>query len=127
MKISKFLRLVCLLLIVAFAANGVIIPVTKAYAETVSASNGMSNAKVVNEQAKTESTDNEGYTELKEKRTEFLKYYQLESKKYEAVSFGLPVHYFKDGEYKEIDNSLELVTDKNGKQKYVNKSVRISP
>jgi len=76
--------------------------------------NDISKAKKVNEQAKDIPTDNEKFTELTEKRTPYLKYYQLKSKRCEAVSFGLPVHYREDGKYNEIDNSLSLVTDKDG-------------
>lgn len=127
MKTSKLIKFVSFILVVAMAANVLLVPISTAYAEGTIQSqqitlDDMSKAKKVNEKAEYVSTDDEKYTELVDKRTEYLKYYQLESKRYEAVTFGLPVHYFEDGEYKDIDNSLELVIDKNGKEKYVNKA-----
>lgn len=67
-------------------------------------------------------TDDEAYVELVGKREESTKYYLLESKRYEAVKFGVPVHYLDNGAYKDIDNSLILETDKDGNSYYTNKA-----
>lgn len=136
MKISTFFKTVSFILIFALVFSSILVPISTANAQGLEQSqspepqtaspqtafNSISNAQKVNEQAQFESTDNEKYTELIDKRTEYLKYYQLESKRYEAVSFGYPVHYLDNDQLKEIDNSLQLVTDKSGKQKYVNKA-----
>ncbi len=127
MKISKLYKLLCFVLIVALAANIALVPISTAHAQGPVQNQQISLNKItdsikVNEKAEYASTDNEKYTELTDKRTEYLKYYQLESKRYEAVSFGLPVHYLEDGKYQDIDNSLHLVTEKDGKQKYTNKA-----
>lgn len=67
-------------------------------------------------------TDNENFTELTEQRTASSKVYLLESKLTEAVIFGTAVHYLENGKYRDIDNSLQLSTNRAGKQKYVNKA-----
>ena len=67
-------------------------------------------------------TDNEAYTEIINKRDEYTKYFLLDSKRYEAVMYGVPVHYLEDGEFKDIDNSLSLASDKKGKSYYKNKA-----
>lgn len=61
-------------------------------------------------------------TEKIDKRGTYSKNYQLENGTNEVVLFALPVHYKEDGKYKEIDNSLELVTDASGKKSYKNKA-----
>lgn len=67
-------------------------------------------------------TDTEAFTEIPEKRTASTKVYLLESKRYEAVQFGLPVHYLENGEYKPIDNTLQLTTNKAGESCYANRA-----
>lgn len=70
-------------------------------------------------------------TEIIEKRDEYSKHFQLENGACEVVLYGCPVHYLEDGEYKEIDNTLNLVRDSSGNQVYENTSnelkVQISP
>ena len=68
------------------------------------------------------STDNEEYSEITSKREQSTKYFLLESGRYEAVKYGVPVHYLLNGEYTDIDNSLSLETDKNGVSYYTNKA-----
>jgi hypothetical protein len=67
-----------------------------------------------------ENLDDQAYSELVERRSENIKYYKFADGTGEAVLFGRPVHYLENGEYKEIDNSLILMTDVDGKQKYRN-------
>lgn len=126
MRPSKFLKFVCYALIIATLINGSIAPTAMAFATSPIPEQGFTdsifNAARVNDQAVSKDTDNESFVELNDKRTEYIKYYQLDSKLFEAVSFGLPVHYLEDGEYKQIDNSLELSTTKDGKEKYINKA-----
>uniref|UniRef100_UPI0025C34774 DNRLRE domain-containing protein n=1 Tax=Clostridium sp. UBA4548 TaxID=1946361 RepID=UPI0025C34774 len=50
--------------------------------------------------------------EVEEKREPNIKHYLLEDKTYEAVIYNYPVHYFKDGQWKDIDNSLSETMDK---------------
>ncbi len=68
------------------------------------------------------STDDEKYTELFDKREESAKYFLLDSKRYEAVLYGVPVHYLNDGEYADIDNSLSLHEVADGESYYTNKA-----
>ena len=58
--------------------------------------------------------------ELIDQRKANSKTYQLENGLVQVVLFGEDVHYLENGEYKDIDNSLTLVADKDGVQKYVN-------
>jgi RHS repeat-associated protein len=75
-------------------------------------------------------TDNMDGVELVEKRTKYSKVYKLENGHYESTIYGVPIHYLDNGIYKNIDNSLVIVKDKDGKQYYKNKdnafSVNIS-
>jgi RHS repeat-associated protein len=67
-------------------------------------------------------TSHEAYTELSERRTAGSKTYLLESKRYETVLFGLPVHYEKDGSFQPIDNRLSLATTAAGDTVYRNQA-----
>ncbi len=64
----------------------------------------------------------EAYTELTDERTVSSKTYLLESKRFESIVFGLPVHYLEDGQYLDIDNSLELVQTESNGNRYTNRS-----
>ncbi|MDW7656457.1 MAG: DNRLRE domain-containing protein, partial [Bacillota bacterium] len=67
-------------------------------------------------------TDDEAHTELISQRTAAGKTYLLDSKRYEAVVFASPVHYLQDGEYRQIDNSLEATTTDAGSVRYTNRA-----
>ncbi|WP_160680471.1 DNRLRE domain-containing protein [Clostridium sp. C8-1-8] len=49
--------------------------------------------------------------EVNEKRDESTKYFMKEDHSYEAAVYPIPVHYFEDGKWKEIDNTLEETSD----------------
>ena len=62
--------------------------------------------------------------EVVELREESVKHFLCEDGSYIAVSYAEPVHYEKNGEWKEIDNSLKLSSDTlsvSGKQTYTPK------
>ena len=44
----------------------------------------------------------------------------MDSGRYEAVKYGVPVHYLEGDEYVDIDNRLSLETDENGLKYYTN-------
>ena len=67
-------------------------------------------------------TDDEAHTELISQRTAAGKTYLLDSKRYEAVVYAYPVHYLQDGEYQEIDNSLDATTTDAGSVRYTNRA-----
>ena len=46
--------------------------------------------------------------ELREKRTEYTKQFRLDNGLYMAAVYSEPVHYREEGEWKEIDNTLQL-------------------
>ncbi len=46
--------------------------------------------------------------EVEEKRDEYTKVYKKDDGTYTAVMFAEPLHYLKDGEWEEIDNSLSI-------------------
>lgn len=50
--------------------------------------------------------------EVEEKRESNIKHYLLEDKTYEAVIYNYPVHYFENGKWKDIDNTLSETIDK---------------
>lgn len=127
MRISTQTKLLCIALSVLTALTVILNPISSAYAEgklqgEQSFADSMLQLEDASQEDIQDQVENERFIELTDKRTEYIKYYQLESKRFEAVSFGLPVHYLEDGEYKQIDNTLELSTAENGSGKYINKA-----
>jgi RHS repeat-associated protein len=57
--------------------------------------------------------------EEEERREESVKHFLLENRSYLAAVYDEPVHYEKDGEWREIDNTLGLEVDE-GEQVYTN-------
>lgn len=58
--------------------------------------------------------------EIIQERTEYSKTFKLENGQYEAVIYGLPIHYLEDGIYKNIDNSLSLASNRDGGKTFTN-------
>lgn len=50
--------------------------------------------------------------ELVEKRESNVKYFLLEDNTYEMAVYNEPVHYYKDGNWEDIDNNLSESEDK---------------
>lgn len=59
--------------------------------------------------------------ELTGKRKRCVKYFQMNEKGVAAAVYPGPVHYEEDGEWKDIDNRLEAVTEE-GREVYQNKA-----
>ncbi|QHE50865.1 DNRLRE domain-containing protein [Pontibacillus sp. HMF3514] len=59
--------------------------------------------------------------EIKEKREKNVKHFLKEDLTYEAAVYKKPVHYKENGEWKDIDNSLEEVMNSNNKTVFINK------
>ena len=59
--------------------------------------------------------------ELTGKRKRCVKYFQMTEKGVAAAIYPEPVHYEEDGEWKDIDNRLEAVTEE-GREVYQNKA-----
>ena len=55
------------------------------------------------------------------KREENVKYYRHEDGTYTAAVYSEPVHYQEDGEWRDIDNTLELKSGEDGKAYYTNR------
>ncbi len=115
---KTFFRTLCVVLVMTFVFTGTLF-MGRAFAvgETTPPPD---NLLQVQQNAST-ITDNMDGVEQIDKRNSFTKVYKLENGEYAAIVSGLPVHYIEDGVYKDIDNSMSLITDKSGKQVYVNK------
>ncbi|GFZ34395.1 hypothetical protein CSC2_49210 [Clostridium zeae] len=61
--------------------------------------------------------------EVNGKRDENTKYFMKEDHSYEAAVYPIPIHYFEDGQWKEIDNTLEESSDDTFKANTVSSEV----
>ncbi len=70
---------------------------------------------------------NAGITgELTSKRTEFVKQFAMSDGSYTAATYSMPVHYKKNGVWKEIDTTLVKSGRKNYKTKATDLSIKVS-
>ena len=94
---SKLFRLGCVILTVVMLCN--MLPL-QAFAEE---------AKKPVENTVTESTTEDAHVveEVKDRRTEFTKQFKLSNGLHLATVYAEPVHYEKDGQWQEIDNTLK--------------------
>ena len=102
---------------------------TTARADSGKSSNSGNNSSV-SSQTKTSETIPKVVGEIKEKREENIKQFLMDDNSYQAVIYNEPVHYYEDGQWKDIDNTLQDTVDEGlgeteEPDKAVNKDVSI--
>lgn len=104
---SRFKRLITLILAVLFL--NISIPM-EVLAETF---NGGNKATQADPHAKEKESKKEALIlqEIKEKRTSNTKYFLKDDHSYEVAIYPNDIHYYEDGQWKDIDNSLEEAID----------------
>ncbi len=115
--IKKFLA-VLLVFVMIFTMFSVAMPV-------LASENPFARSKIVNNLKTKEVMASKIVKEATELREEYVKHFLCEDGTYIAATYAEPVHYKQDGQWKEIDNSLELknnVKSSTGKAVYAPKS-----
>ena len=137
-SLKAAVKTLCIVLVMAFVVTGILF-IGKAFAageptpppEQQKTQDLTGESTSSPEQQKSQDLSSVKGVENVAKREFSNKYYKLENGITQAVMFGYPVHYLDNGKYVDIDNSLTLMQNKDGKDVYTNKAnnfkVEISP
>lgn len=108
---GKFKRSIVVITLITFLTATMPFQVLASDISTKSEKTENSQSKIKEEITEAEKAAVKVVKEVEEKRESNIKHYLLEDKTYEAVIYNYPVHYFEDGKWKDIDNSLSETID----------------